>query len=78
MHNIGKKSESFNITLNENFFKQGDILVPIKGEQSFRVISDTKTHNNKWYHKLINFFTFGKCLNIYYTFDIELNANGTR
>lgn len=49
----------FKITLSEKFFNGQDILKTADGSR-VRVIGDIFESNTRWYHKVLNYLTFGK------------------
>ena len=71
-----ENKETFQLIFKENFLYKGFILSSKSINNKthrLKVISDPVKINGKWYHKLINFITFGLLLKESYSYKVEVN-----
>ena len=52
-----KGDNNFQIRLNDNFFRKGDLMFTPDGVK-VKVIGEPKTHYKKWYWKILYYITF--------------------
>ena len=64
-----EQSETFEIVFDTDAFTMADNI--ITGNQVCSVESSPKKINGKWYHKIINFITFGKYCEVAYTYTVK-------
>jgi len=67
---FGLAESCFKITLNKGVFTESDLL---QSNDSFDLIvtDGPIVKNNKWYHKFINYITFGKYCITEYLYNVQ-------
>jgi hypothetical protein len=74
----GIYGSSFKVDLHEDFHSPQETIVQVKRGSSCKVIGDVTHHNYRWYHRIINFVSFGLLYDEYYEHEVKIEENERR
>lgn len=66
-----EETATFKITLDEKYYTHNNALESYGGVK-VKIIGKIICGNSKWHHRLLNFLTFRKYFNKYYTYNCEI------